>query len=104
MQITAKVNIEGALRKLNITATEAPRAVQRALNKTATTARAEAARNIRDVGYGLKVSTIKGAFTIRRATMSELRAIVKATGRPIPLINYSANQTSRGVSVNVKNG
>lgn len=104
MKINAKINIEGALAKFRSAAEEAPKAVQRALNKTAITARAQAARSIRDTGYGLKVATIKGAFTIRRATQADLKAIVTATGRPIPLIQYGARQTGRGVSVNVKNG
>lgn len=104
MKITAKVNIEGALAKFKAAVEEAPKAVQRALNKTAITARAQAARSIRDAGYGLKVGTIKGAFSIRRATQADFKAILTATGKPIPLINYSARQTARGVTVSVKNG
>jgi hypothetical protein len=104
MKISAKVNIEGALAKFKIAAEEAPKAVQRALNKTAITARAQAARSIRDTGYGLKVGVIKDAFSIRRATQADLKAILTATGKAIPLIDYGARQTSRGVTVNVKNG
>lgn len=104
MIVTAKLDIDGALRKLGATRIGTTEAITRALNKTAITARADAARNIRDAGYGIKVSSVKGAISIRRATNQELKAIVTATGSPIPLINYGARQTSKGVSVNVKNG
>ena len=83
---------------------KAARAVVRALNKTATTARAEAAREIRDVGYGLKIAAIKNAISIRRASDTELRAAVRARGRPTPLGKYGARQTKAGVSVAVLNG
>lgn len=104
MIVTAKLDIDGALRKLGATRIGTTEAITRALNKTAITARADAARNIRDAGYGIKVSSVKGAISIRRATNQDLKAIVTATGSPIPLINYGARQTSKGVSVNVKNG
>jgi hypothetical protein len=104
MIVTAKLDIDGALRKLGATRIGTTEAITRALNKTAITARADAARNIRDAGYGIKVSSVKGAISIRRANNQDLKAIVTATGNPIPLINYGARQTSKGVSVNVKNG
>lgn len=104
MIVTAKLDIDGALRKLGATRIGTTEAITRALNKTAITARADAARSIRDAGYGIKVSSVKGAISIRRASNQDLKAIVTATGNPIPLINYGARQTSKGVSVNVKNG
>jgi hypothetical protein len=104
MQVVATIDIEGALKKLGATAIGSTEAITRALNKTAITARAQAARSIRDVGYGIKVSSVKGSISIRRATSQDLKAVVTATGRPIPLIAYGARQTSKGVSVNVKNG
>lgn len=104
MQFNAKVNIDGALEKLGATRIGSGKALERALNKTAVTARAQSAREIRDAGYGIKIGGIKDAITIRRATQADLIAVVKATGNPIPLIKYGARQTAKGVSVSVKGG
>lgn len=102
--INVKVDIDQAIAKLNATAQEARKAVPQALNKVASLAKTQAAREIRDAGYGLKVGDIKSAISIRRANGNELRAGVRALGRPIPLIGYGARQTRLGVTVNVKNG
>lgn len=73
----------------------------RALNKTAITVRAEAARAIAAT-YSMKVGVVKDLMKIRNATRADLRARISASGRPIPLIAFSANQTRRGVSVKIK--
>lgn len=104
MQFNANLNIDGALKKLGATRIGATKAIQRALNKTAITARAQSARSIRDAGYDIKIGAIKETFTLRRATDADLRAVVKSTGSPIPLIKYGARQTAKGVSVSVKQG
>ena len=104
MQLNLRVDIEGALRKFSVTKAESRKAIVRALNKTATTAKAEAARDIRDAGYGLKIGEIKKAISIRRANNTVLTAKVRATGRPIPLIKYSARPNANGVMVKVKEG
>ncbi len=80
------------------------RAIVRALNKTAAQARTGASRAVRDSGYNIKASAIKRSFTIERATPSRLAVTLRATGAPVPLINYGATQTKKGVSVRVKNG
>lgn len=104
MQFNANINIDGALNKLGATRIGSSKAIERALNKTAITARAKSARSIRDAGYDIKIGAIKDSFTLRRATQADLRAVVKASGNPIPLIKYGARQTAKGVSVNVKEG
>jgi hypothetical protein len=80
------------------------KATVRTLNKVATTIRATASREIRNAGYGLKAATIKNQLTIKRAIRGNLVAMVIASGRPIPLIEYNARQTAKGVSVLVKEG
>jgi hypothetical protein len=80
------------------------RAIVRALNKTAAQARTGGERMVRASGYNLKASAIKRSFTIERATPSRLAVTLKATGRPVALINYGATQTKNGVTVRVKNG
>lgn len=76
-------------------------AASRALNRTATTVRAEAARMIGH-DYNMKISAAKGQMEIRRATKNDLRAAVQVSGRPIPLIEFDARQVRAGVSVKVK--
>jgi hypothetical protein len=79
-------------------------AVPRALNKMIDQVKTSSAREVRDAGYKLKVGDIKKGLRIQRATASNLTAKVVASGRPIPLISYSARQTAKGVSVDVLHG
>ncbi len=83
---------------------EQQKAVVRALNKTAISARAEASKEVRLAGYNLKASAIKASFSIKKANADNLVVVLKATGSPIALINYGANQTKAGVSFKVKAG
>ncbi|WP_434107650.1 phage tail protein [Paraburkholderia caffeinilytica] len=80
------------------------RAIVRALNRTAAQARTGGARMVRASGYNLKASAIRRSFSIERATPSRLAVTLRATGRPVALINYGATQTKKGVTVRVKNG
>lgn len=82
----------------------ADKATVRSLNKVAAQVKTNAARGIKSAGYNLKVSDIKKALEIVRATPSKLSAKVVASGKPIPLINYGAKQTAKGVSVQVLYG
>jgi len=106
IQINVQVEIDRALEKLGRIKEEVgDKAVMRALNKVADQAKVQASREIRAAGYGLKAADIKKSIDIRKASRSDLRAIVRATGRPIPLIKYQApRQTKNGVIVSVKNG
>jgi Prophage minor tail protein Z (GPZ) len=79
-------------------------ALVRALNKTADQVKVAASREVRSAGYNLKASTIKQALKVRHASQGNLTATVVATGRPIPLIQYAARQTAKGVTVSVKKG
>ncbi|WP_233872455.1 phage tail protein [Paraburkholderia adhaesiva] len=83
---------------------ELARATARAVNKTATQARTSASRDVRKQGYNLRASTIRKALALRRANPAKPAATLRATGRPVPLIDYGARQTKNGVSVRVKNG
>lgn len=80
------------------------RAVVRALNKMADQVKTAASREIRSAGYKLKASDIKAALKVRRASGSQKTAAVIASGRPLPLVKYSARQTSKGVTVDVLKG
>ena len=80
------------------------RATVSALNKTVAQAKTAAAREIRSAGYGLSPSTIKKALIIKKAYPGKLTASIVASGKPIPLVQYAARATAKGVSVNVLHG
>lgn len=102
--VTVAADISGALKKFGMVEAEAKKAISRAMTKTATTARAEAARVIKAEGYGVKIGLIKEALSIRRAAPDKLEAAVRAKGRPLALIHFGARQTKKGVTANVKHG
>ena len=102
--ITVKAEISSALEKFGMVEDEAKKAIVRALNRTAKSVQVQAAREIREAGYNLKASRIKKALTVRQANANVLQAGIRAIGRPISLYEYGARSTSKGVSVNVKEG
>lgn len=77
-------------------------AVVRALNRTATTVRAEAARDIHQEYQGLKIGAIKDRIDIQRANKITQRVVISVSGRPIPIVEFDARQTAAGVTVKVK--
>jgi len=104
MQFSYTSNVNDVIKELNAAAAETRPAVVRALNKTMDRVKVRAAREVRDAGYKLKISDIKKAIRLNRATSGRLRADAVASGRPIPLIQYNAKQVGAGVSVDVLNG
>jgi hypothetical protein len=80
------------------------KAIVRALNRTADQAKVHAARQIRDAGYKLPVGQIKAGIRVVKASAAQQTAALVCKGRPIPLINFSARETAKGVSVSVKGG
>jgi hypothetical protein len=70
------------------------------INKTLTTARTQATARIANE-INLKSSRIKKDFSIKKANYGDISGSLKATGEPVGLINFGANQTQRGVSVKV---
>lgn len=78
-------------------------ATVRALNKLAAQVKTSASREIREAGYNLKAATVKKQLTVLRATPARLVATVRASGKPIPLIEYGAKGAAKGgVRVKVK--
>lgn len=104
MQLQYTSNVQDVIKELNAAAAETRPAVVRALNRTIDQVKVQAARKVRAAGYKLKISDIKDAIRIRRASTGQLRAEAVASGRPIPLIKYGARQTGSGVTVDVVNG
>ena len=104
MKITVTTNVKDVIDELNMAADTMRPAVVRALNKVAASVKVRGAREVRDAGYKLKISDIKKAIKINRASSGQLRASAVASGRPIPLIQYNARPVGSGVSVDVLNG
>jgi len=104
IKISVSSNGKDITASLNRFIVDQQKAVVRALNKTAEQARTAASQEVRSAGYNIKVSAIKKSFTINRASSKNLIVVLKATGKPIAMINYGARQTKSGVSINVKTG
>ncbi|MBS0368422.1 MAG: phage tail protein [Proteobacteria bacterium] len=106
LRIDVKTDVSRALEKLQgVKAAVKEKAVVRALNEVADQAKVRAAREIRAQGYNLKAATIKKAITITRAKPGVLVAVVRAVGRPVPLIQFDGRQDRKGrVTVKVKGG
>jgi hypothetical protein len=71
-----------------------------ALNRTITSTQTEANRKIRE-RYSLRASAVRKQMRIGRASKARLFAELIVTGRRIPLVEFSARQNSKGVSVKV---
>lgn len=76
------------------------RIMPRAINRTATTARARTARKIAGQ-VKVKVSTAKKGVSIIKARQDRWRATLRITSRRIPLIQFGARQTQKGVSYQI---
>jgi len=74
-----------------------PRATTRAINRTLTTVRAAAGREVA-ADLGVPVRQVTAAMVITKARFTTLRGVISVTGRRIPLINLKATgpEPSRG--------
>lgn len=79
------------------------RAISRGLNKTAANVRTAASTAIR-AKRSLSAKTVRQAFSIKQANPNRLVATLAITGRPVPLKDYKARETKRGVTVSVTPG
>lgn len=103
MNVSIRGDLSGfELSVRDLTDTVKARATFRALNKMADQVRTAVPRMVQDEGYGLSIGRIKRELTIVRASPGQLTASVRAKGRSIPLIEYQARTTSKGVTVKVK--
>jgi hypothetical protein len=75
--------------------------VSRSLNRTITGVRTDAVREIQMV-ITPTAKTIRATFTMIKASPRKLTAAVKSSGNALPLIEYRARATKKGVTVQVK--
>jgi len=81
-----------------------PRVLSRAINKTATHVRSEAAKMLRPM-IGLKLTTIKKRVIIKsRATLKRWASVIGISGRRIPVIEFGIKPTFRGVGIKTQKG
>lgn len=80
------------------------KAIVRALNATAASAKVAASRDIRAAGYNITAKAVKRTIDVRLATRNDLQAIVTSSGKGIPRIAFGARQTATGVSYAIKGG
>ena len=88
--LSINLDIDPGLKRLRETTPKAQRALARALNTSAITTRAEASRRIHAQGFRFKVSTIKDALKIKKAsaTGATLNVSIDARGYPNALIKF----------------
>lgn len=104
MQFNVRADLKEVERWANTVQRErVPTAAARAINKTLTSVRAESTKRIRDE-RALKASVVRDALRIIKANKFRLFGAVEASGRPIPLREYQARQTKKGVTVKVSPG
>ena len=78
-----------------------PKVLSRAINDTLAGVKTDASAEIRTI-ITAKKSAVDATFKTLKATVTFLSGMVQNSGAPLPLIDFSANQTKAGVSVQVK--
>lgn len=103
MRIAVTVHSADLSRVLRELRDQSPVAVSRALNRTITNVQTGARREI-SADTGLPVRRVGHAMKLERATRSKLRAALQVRGARIPLIDFKARQTRKGVSYRLPTG
>ena len=76
---------------------EVPKAINSAINKTATTVRKDVIRELANE-TGIQAKVLRQGINILRSTVSTLTASIRARGKAFNLIRFKAHQTKKGVS------
>lgn len=100
MRLDIRENIQAATLSLTAIPEKASKqATVRALNRTITSVRAQAAREMRKDYGSLPIRILKAMMKFTRANTATLTAKLTFSNKRIPLIRWNAVQTSRGVRV-----
>ena len=104
MKINVKLDIDRLRRELRSIEKEVNKGAARAMDRVATTVRKEADQEIR-TRLSLKSGTVKGSIrVVRPYGQQRLVRDVEAAGGPIPLKDYSATRTKKGVTYRIGKG
>jgi hypothetical protein len=98
MDETDRINVEKMLAGLKGAGTKV---TVRAVNKTLSGVKTDASAAIRVVVTAQK-KAVDETFKISKASEARPSAYIASTGKPLALIDYSARQTQKGVSVQVR--
>ena len=74
-----------------------------ALNKTATSARSQIIKFIRQ-DYNIKASELRSLITIKRAKRNRPHITIMFENKPIGLFSFKARQTKKGLSYEIRKG
>lgn len=102
--ITIKINAEDMAKVKKMLAEipgAADRVCMRAINDGLVGMKTDASAEIRSE-IVLKKSAVDATFKTIKASVTSLLGVFSSTGKPVPLIEYGARQTAKGVSVHVK--
>lgn len=102
------INFETTIKKLradfaHLSADKFAAAIARSLNRTASSAKTLASREIRKT-HKIPARELSKTITIRKASGRDdrLQADVQAEGKPLPAMAFGARQTRKGVTIDVK--
>ena len=96
-QFEIEVNAEQAEQALRRWPNRTARATMRSLNRSLTTGRAVLARLISQ-DMGLRIGDAKDAILVEQASAAKMEIRLKASLRRLPLVQFNARQTARGVT------
>jgi hypothetical protein len=102
--ITIKINAEDMAKVKKMLAGipgAADRVCMRAINDGLAGMKTDASTEIR-AEINLTKSVVDATFKTVKASVTSLSGVFTSTGKPVPLIEYGARQTTKGVSVQVK--
>jgi hypothetical protein len=97
LSFTIELDDTAAVRAMQLAPARVLRATMRAMNRAGTTGRAEMARLVAK-DMGMKVSAAKDAIIIEKAMPDKLSVRLAASRMRLPLMDFQARQTARGVT------
>lgn len=101
MSFTVEHDFRKAIKALTPMKTDLEKkAVVRAMNRTIDQVKTEGSKQMR-ARYGFKASTVKDTMITYKANGTRLQATLRSRGRRTRLIDMSARQTAKGVSVKI---
>jgi hypothetical protein len=111
VQLSISTNFPDVMRQMDrLQENIGAKALARAVNSTMAQAKTSMSREIRSE-FNISASKVSAALRVNKASYKNGRYVIEASlesptkrGRSINVINFSARQTSRGVSVLIKKG